>query len=123
MGEGINAPHPFLTFSSLLLYLYLSPPPLSPSTPLLAECHMTYTHTLPIPSRPSAAMAGSLLGQGVETIEYEIAGASEHSGAYVPENIIHDRPRDQNSRWSGVVPTTNPRQWIRLRLKRLAVLS
>ncbi|KAH9942390.1 Muskelin N-terminus-domain-containing protein [Epithele typhae] len=66
----------------------------------------------------------------VQTIEYVIAGASgEHSNGYVPENIILDRPRDQNSRWSGTLVTTpahNPapnKQWIRLKLKQTSILK
>ncbi|KAI0744125.1 Muskelin N-terminus-domain-containing protein [Daedaleopsis nitida] len=59
----------------------------------------------------------------VAPVEYEIAGSSEHSGAYVPENILVDRPRDQSSRWSGAIATSNTKQWIRLRLKQLCVLK
>lgn len=59
----------------------------------------------------------------VAPVEYEIAGSSEHSGAYVPENILVDKPRDQGSRWSGAIATSNTKQWIRLRLKQVCVLS
>ncbi|KAI9062824.1 hypothetical protein FKP32DRAFT_1572733 [Trametes sanguinea] len=57
----------------------------------------------------------------VEPVEYEIAGASEHSGEYVAENILADRPRDHSSRWSAAFATPT-KQWIRLRLKKLSVL-
>ena len=59
----------------------------------------------------------------VEIVEYEIAGASEHSGAYVAENILYDKPRDQGSRWSGAIAPANSKQWIRLRLKHICILS
>ena len=37
----------------------------------------------------------------VEPISYTIVGCSEHSGHYVAENILVDRPQDHPSRWSG----------------------
>ena len=62
----------------------------------------------------------------VQPVEYEIAGSSEHSGAYVAENIRSDKPRDQTSRWSAAITassSSNTKQWIRLRLKHLSVIS
>ncbi|EJF65436.1 hypothetical protein DICSQDRAFT_79600 [Dichomitus squalens LYAD-421 SS1] len=67
-------------------------------------------------------MSSCILEPDVVTVEYEIAGASEHSGSYVAENILHDRPRDQTSRWSGAISASNTKQWIRLRLKNPCVL-
>ncbi|OSD06938.1 hypothetical protein PYCCODRAFT_1359801 [Trametes coccinea BRFM310] len=59
----------------------------------------------------------------VETVEYEIAGSSEHSGEYVAENILADRPRDHSSRWSAAFAAPPMKQWIRLRLKKMSVLK
>ncbi|KAI0373966.1 hypothetical protein BV20DRAFT_936559 [Pilatotrama ljubarskyi] len=59
----------------------------------------------------------------VVSVEYEIAGSSEHSGEYVAENILVDRPRDHSSRWSAANTAPNTKQWIRLRLKQLCVLK
>ena len=68
-------------------------------------------------------MSDFLSEPNVEFVDYEIASASEHSGVYTAENIRHDKPRDQTSRWSGTLAPANTRQWIRLRLKQLCVLS
>lgn len=67
-------------------------------------------------------MSGTTYEPEVVSIEYELAGSSEHSGEYVAENILVDRPRDHSSRWSAAY-APNAKQWIRLRLKQLCVLS
>ncbi|KAI0703543.1 Muskelin N-terminus-domain-containing protein [Cerioporus squamosus] len=59
----------------------------------------------------------------VVTVDYEIAASSGHSGSYVAENILVDRPTDQSSRWSSAIAVTNGKQFIRLRLKQLCVLK
>ncbi|KAF8134289.1 Muskelin N-terminus-domain-containing protein [Boletus edulis] len=56
-----------------------------------------------------------------EPIPYSIAGCSEHSGHYVAENILVDRPQDQSSRWSGAQQPPSMKQWILLRLETLAI--
>ena len=72
-------------------------------------------------------MSDSLPLPDVVPVEYDIAGSSDHSGTYVAENVLVDRPRDQTSRWSGSLATAgataNAKQWIRLRLRKLSVLS
>ena len=68
-------------------------------------------------------MADRLPEPEIRAVEYEIVGASEHSGSYVAANIHLDKPQDQTSRWSGAIAPANSRQWIRLRLKHLTVLS
>jgi len=55
-------------------------------------------------------------------LNYGIASSTPHSGKYVPENIMVDKPQDQSSRWSGAFQG-NADQWILLRLESLAVLS
>ncbi|KAI8992965.1 Muskelin N-terminus-domain-containing protein [Trametes punicea] len=67
-------------------------------------------------------MSGTEREPDVETVEYEIAGSSEHSGEYVADNILVDRPRDHSSRWSAAFAAPPMKQWIRLRLKKLCVL-
>ena len=56
-------------------------------------------------------------------VTYTIAGGTEHSGRYVAENILHDSPLDQSSRWSGAAQASNVQQHLLLRLDSLAVLS
>ena len=56
-------------------------------------------------------------------LKYSIAAASEHSGAYVASNILRDEPADSTSRWSGASQIPHVKQWITLRLDKLAVLS
>lgn len=68
-------------------------------------------------------MSTSVPEPEVQPVEYEIAGSSEHSGAYVAENIRSDKPRDQTSRWSAAIAASSTKQWIRLRLKHLCVIS
>ncbi|KAG9309267.1 hypothetical protein JVU11DRAFT_10751 [Chiua virens] len=58
-----------------------------------------------------------------ESIAYTIAGCSEHSGHYVADNILVDRPQDQSSRWSGAQQPPSVKQWILLRLETLGVVS
>ncbi|KZT10880.1 uncharacterized protein LAESUDRAFT_643350 [Laetiporus sulphureus 93-53] len=57
------------------------------------------------------------------TLKYSIAGCSEHSGRYIAENILEDKPMDQTSRWSGAHQSPNVTQWVLLRLDDLAVLK
>ncbi|KAI0675370.1 Muskelin N-terminus-domain-containing protein [Trametes maxima] len=59
----------------------------------------------------------------VVPVRYEVVGSSEHSGEYVAENIIVDRPRDHSSRWSAANGSPSTKQWIRIRLKTLSVLK
>ncbi|KAH9858497.1 Muskelin N-terminus-domain-containing protein [Lenzites betulinus] len=68
-------------------------------------------------------MSGTRPEPDTTTIDYEIAGASEHSGEYVAEHILIDRPRDHSSRWSAACATPNAKQWIRLCMKQLCVLK
>lgn len=56
-------------------------------------------------------------------LKYSIAAASEHSGVYVASNILRDEPADSTSRWSGASQIPHVKQWITLRLDKLAVLS
>jgi hypothetical protein len=55
-------------------------------------------------------------------VTYGISSSTPHSGKYVPENIMVDKPQDQSSRWSGAFQG-NVDQWIIVRLESLAVLS
>ena len=55
-------------------------------------------------------------------VNYGISSSTPHSGKYVPENIMVDKPQDQSSRWSGAFQG-NVDQWIIVRLESLAVLS
>ncbi|KAL6298386.1 Muskelin N-terminus-domain-containing protein [Sparassis latifolia] len=57
------------------------------------------------------------------TLPFSIAGCSEHSGRYVAENILVDKPSDQASRWSGAHQSPNVKQWILLRLDGLSILK
>lgn len=59
----------------------------------------------------------------VVPLTYTIAGSSEHSGRYAPQNIMVDRPADHTSRWSGGTRSTETVQWILLRLDSPAILS
>ena len=56
-------------------------------------------------------------------LKYSIAAASEHSGVYVASNILRDEPADSTSRWSGASQIPHVKQWVTLRLDKLAVLS
>jgi hypothetical protein len=58
-----------------------------------------------------------------QVISYSIAECSEHSGNYIPENILVDVPHDQSSRWSGAQQSPAAKQWILLRLETLSVIS
>lgn len=57
------------------------------------------------------------------SLKYSIAAASEHSGVYVASNILRDEPADSTSRWSGASQIPHVKQWVTLRLDKLAVLS
>lgn len=59
----------------------------------------------------------------VTKLTYTIAGGSQHSGRYAPENILDDKPEEQASRWSGNASSLHTEQWLLLRLESLAVLS
>ncbi|TDL26097.1 hypothetical protein BD410DRAFT_784120 [Rickenella mellea] len=54
---------------------------------------------------------------------YFIAGSSEHSGRYGPENIKFDKPNDQSSRWSGAYLAPSAKQWLLLELRSVGVLK
>ncbi|EKM54709.1 uncharacterized protein PHACADRAFT_258727 [Phanerochaete carnosa HHB-10118-sp] len=56
-------------------------------------------------------------------LTYTIASGTEHSGRYVADNILHDNPLDQSSRWSGAAQSSNVQQYLLLRLDSPAVLS
>ncbi|KAG1806116.1 uncharacterized protein BJ212DRAFT_1389716 [Suillus subaureus] len=56
-----------------------------------------------------------------QPMTYAIAGCSEHSGNYVPENILVDTPQDPSSRWSGAQQLPTAKQWILLKLETLSV--
>ncbi|KAI0030784.1 Muskelin N-terminus-domain-containing protein [Vararia minispora EC-137] len=58
-----------------------------------------------------------------ETLTFAIAGCSEHSGRYVAENILVNRPHDQTSRWSGLDEDPHIKQWLLLRLDKPAVIQ
>ncbi|KAH7889083.1 Muskelin N-terminus-domain-containing protein [Phlebopus sp. FC_14] len=70
-----------------------------------------------------SASTSGLQQPSSETIPYDIAGCSEHSGNYVAENIMVDRRHDQSSRWSGAQQPPSMKQWILLRLETLGVLK
>jgi len=54
---------------------------------------------------------------------YTIASSTPHSGKYVPENILVDKPQDPSSRWSGASEGNTTDQWIILRLESVSVLG
>ncbi|KAF4567413.1 hypothetical protein EYR40_006412 [Pleurotus pulmonarius] len=58
-------------------------------------------------------------------LTYSIAACSEHSGRYVANNIMTDRPTDQMSRWSSVscASQSDLPQWILLRLDALSIVK
>ncbi|KAL5507481.1 hypothetical protein ACEPAH_6937 [Sanghuangporus vaninii] len=57
-------------------------------------------------------------------IKYKIAGCSEHSGRYVADNIKHDRPNDQTSRWSSAKDNSiYGRSWILIELENVSLLE
>ncbi|THH12462.1 hypothetical protein EW146_g7673 [Bondarzewia mesenterica] len=56
-------------------------------------------------------------------LTYTIAGASESSHRYVPENVLVNAPDDQSSRWSGVHEGSNVKQWLLLKLESLSVVG
>lgn len=60
-------------------------------------------------------------------LRYSIHDVSSHSGKYIPENIMIDAPHDKSSRWSGIqqsgLSSFRQRQWITLKLDKVAVLS
>lgn len=60
-------------------------------------------------------------------LRYSIHDVSSHSGKYIPENIMIDAPHDKSSRWSGIqqsgLSTFRQRQWITLKLDKVAVLK
>ncbi|KAG2135782.1 Muskelin N-terminus-domain-containing protein [Suillus clintonianus] len=58
-----------------------------------------------------------------QAMTYAIAGCSEHSGNYVPENILVDTPQDPTSRWSGAQQLPTAKQWIMLKLETLSVIK
>jgi hypothetical protein len=58
-----------------------------------------------------------------QPITYAIAGCSEHSGNYVPENILVDTPQDPTSRWSGAQQLPTAKQWILLKLETFSVIK
>ncbi|KAG2073978.1 hypothetical protein BDR04DRAFT_1126925 [Suillus decipiens] len=58
-----------------------------------------------------------------QAITYAIAGCSEHSGNYVPENILVDTPQDPSSRWSGAQQLPTAKQWVLLKLETLSVVK
>ena len=55
-------------------------------------------------------------------LTFTIEKSTPHSGKYVAENILIDKPQDQSSRWSGAF-LGSAKQWMLLRLESLAVLS
>ncbi|KAG1725427.1 Muskelin N-terminus-domain-containing protein [Suillus paluster] len=58
-----------------------------------------------------------------QVMTYAIAGCSEHSGNYIPENILVDVPQDPSSRWSGAQQLPTAKQWILLKLETLSVVK
>ncbi|KAA1472915.1 hypothetical protein DENSPDRAFT_839309 [Dentipellis sp. KUC8613] len=70
-----------------------------------------------------ASPASSSGPYGAARLTYSIAGCSEHSHRYVAENILHNSPLDQSSRWSGVNESPNVKQWLLLRLDSLSVVD
>lgn len=67
-----------------------------------------------------------------EPLSFSIAASSGHSGSYVPDNVLTDRPADQSSRWSGAHaqggsadvcgPGVRGQQFLLLKLERMAVV-
>jgi muskelin len=70
------------------------------------------------PARPSSSAVPPSV-----PLTYTIASSTPHSGKYVPENIMVDKPQDQSSRWSGAFQGNTTDQWIILRLESLSVLG
>ncbi|TFK34006.1 Muskelin [Crucibulum laeve] len=68
-------------------------------------------------------MSGFLLSPEPPSVPltYSILKATKHSGQYVPDNILVDKPMDSLSRWSGEGIGTE--QWILLRLEAPSVLK
>ncbi|KAG1767395.1 Muskelin N-terminus-domain-containing protein [Suillus occidentalis] len=58
-----------------------------------------------------------------QAMNFTIVGCSEHSGNYVPENILVDAPQDPSSRWSGAQQLPTAKQWILLKLETLSVVK
>ncbi|CDU25754.1 related to Muskelin [Sporisorium scitamineum] len=52
-------------------------------------------------SNDSVALLQQLLSSANAPLKYTIAHASSWSGAYHPSNILHNRPHEMYSRWSG----------------------
>jgi Muskelin N-terminus len=59
----------------------------------------------------------------ITRLTYTIAGGSDHSHRYAPENILVDMPKDQASRWTGVNEGPSVKQWLLLRLDSLSVVG
>lgn len=56
-----------------------------------------------------------------KSLSFNIHSSSGHSAAYIPENILHDNPTDQASRWSS--PTNDTHQFVELVLKKPAIVT
>ncbi|KAN0064601.1 hypothetical protein ACQY0O_002230 [Thecaphora frezii] len=48
-----------------------------------------------------SALLQQLLNAPTVSLRYSVATASSYSGIYHPNNILHNRPHDMSSRWSG----------------------
>ncbi|KZT29147.1 hypothetical protein NEOLEDRAFT_1128727 [Neolentinus lepideus HHB14362 ss-1] len=84
----------------------------------------------PTVSSPFQSLSSDLtctmnLGQQPPTAKlvYAIAGGTEHSNRYGPENILLDRPEDASSRWSTAYQTPRVKQFILLRLEYLSIIK
>ncbi|XP_012935580.1 muskelin isoform X1 [Aplysia californica] len=71
-------------------------------------------------SSSSKAHLTSCSGQR-EKLQYTVYKWSSYSHNYLPENIYHDRPNDQLSRWSS--DSNNPPQFLVLKLERPAIVE
>ncbi|XP_067684074.1 muskelin-like isoform X1 [Haliotis asinina] len=56
-----------------------------------------------------------------QRLKYSVVKWSSYSYNYVPENICHDKPGDQTSRWSS--DSNNPPQYLVLKLERPAIVE
>ena len=58
-----------------------------------------------------------------ERIPYVVAGGTDHSGGYLPDNIRVDRPNDPTSRWSAAGQSAGLKQWLLLEMDTTCIFS
>ena len=99
------------------------------ATPDLLRAETTHQRSLSLILWSCCVLMASAFDNGIRRsaasvlLKYSIAAASEHSGVYVASNILRDEPADSTSRWSGASQIPHVKQWVTLRLDKLAILS